>query len=380
MRIFVAMENVLTKQTNITNSKELYEKDYFFRAKPQKNVIEDITRLIKNNYDIYIVDNYFTDSNYALSEKKRWIKKHLPDISASHVFLIPYNQSFVDYLNELNISPLKSDDFLLDNYKNNLSKWEDNGGSGIYISYNSITAKNWLGKKVVYQNDKINNYFAILSIIDLKAFNHSHEFLDEFLNFWGNKEIKTNDKFITAEFKLFAEDYKKMLQSLCLNINFELVSDYQNFYSFDFVLKSNYTDFYYLISIPDIRFTGNDWQSNILYKTMAYSEDWFGGENNYSSLETLGDKLTILDKQRKQKFKNNVFVNQASSNSVDNTKGKKYVKLEDIKTINLGNDLIETFSKYANCNPTAPIENLDEPLSVQTEAESNISDAIVQIS
>lgn len=69
-RLFVDMDGTLAEFKTVDTLETLYEKDYFINLKPNENVLGAIKQLIaENDFDVYILSAYLTDSRYALEEK-----------------------------------------------------------------------------------------------------------------------------------------------------------------------------------------------------------------------------------------------------------------------------------------------------------------------
>lgn len=120
----------------------------------------------------------------------------------------------------------------------------------------------------------------------------------EMLKKWKDVNIEDWGGITSDEYKQFQRNYKSVLKDISKQIGFELYSFNSNHYDFSAVMKSNTTNMYYYISIPDVRYFKNEWAENILYRTMEHEKDWTGGSNRYSSLEELSRNLLGLDKQK----------------------------------------------------------------------------------
>lgn len=121
--------------------------------------------------------------------------------------------------------------------------------------------------------------------------------IKDFLNKWYNKQIEDWGGETSPEYRSFQTNYRSVIKDFCKNIGMELYSFNKNHYDFSAIIKSNITNQFYYISIPDVRYWKNEWANKILYRTMENEKDWTGGSNRYSTLENLSDNLLSLDKQ-----------------------------------------------------------------------------------
>lgn len=64
-------------------------------------------------------------------------------------------------------------------------------------------------------------------------------------------------------------------------------------YIASYVIKTEDNNYIYL-SIPDVRFSPNEWFTHILIRTMEHPKDWTGGPNRYTTLFTLTNDIQKL--------------------------------------------------------------------------------------
>ena len=146
MRLFVDMDGTLAKWNNVA-FEQLFEKGYYRNLEPNKRLLTDVKYLIEKGIDVYVLSSYLTDSKYALSEKKEWLNEHLPELPKENQLFVPYGESKAEFFKNNNLSPITSQDFLLDDYTVNLTDWKEWGGTGIKC-LNGInhTNKTWEGR------------------------------------------------------------------------------------------------------------------------------------------------------------------------------------------------------------------------------------------
>lgn len=121
--------------------------------------------------------------------------------------------------------------------------------------------------------------------------------IKDFLAKWYNREIEDWGGETSPEYRNFQTNYRSVIKDFCKNIGMELYSFNKNHYDFSAVIKSNFSNQFYYISISDVRYWKNEWANHILYRTMEHEKDWTGGSNRYSTLENLSENLLTLDKQ-----------------------------------------------------------------------------------
>lgn len=168
-RLFIDMDGTLARFREADTLEILYEKGYFASLEPQKNVIDAVKVLMKNerDMDIYILSAYLTDSKYALEEKNEWLDKYLPDIRADKRIFLPCGENKKDYVP----SGLSKKDYLLDDYTKNLLNW-DPPGNGIKL-INDINGRSgvWKKKAVKYSDGPISIALKIKRIVEAITMN-----------------------------------------------------------------------------------------------------------------------------------------------------------------------------------------------------------------
>ncbi len=129
-RLYVDMDGTLATFRHVQSIDELYEKGYFLNLPPQCNVLLAIKSIIENHpeVEVNILSSYLTDSHYAFEEKKKWLRKFLPELPAQNQIFVPYGEPKEQYIKY----GLRATDVLLDDYTHNLTGWCP-PGTGIKI-------------------------------------------------------------------------------------------------------------------------------------------------------------------------------------------------------------------------------------------------------
>lgn len=146
-RLFVDMDGTLAEFKTVDTLETLYEKDYFINLKPNENVLGAIKQLIADNdFDVYILSAYLTDSRYALEEKNAWLDKYLPELPQEKRLFVPCGTDKSIAVPGL----IRPDDYLLDDYTKNLSEWEPPAKGIKLINGINHTNGTWQGDKIQF--------------------------------------------------------------------------------------------------------------------------------------------------------------------------------------------------------------------------------------
>lgn len=147
-RLFVDMDGTLAVFRTVDTMEKLYEKEYFSRLEPNKNVVLAVNHLILTHpeIEINVLSAYLADSPYALREKNEWLNKHLPLIPDTNRLFVPCGTEKRHAVPQ----GIKENDYLLDDYTKNLMEWEP-AGKGIKL-LNGInhTHGTWQGDRIDY--------------------------------------------------------------------------------------------------------------------------------------------------------------------------------------------------------------------------------------
>lgn len=146
-RLFVDMDGTLAEFKTVDTLETLYEKNYFINLKPNENVLGAIKQLIADNdFDVYILSAYLTDSRYALEEKNAWLDKYLPELPQEKRLFVPCGTDKSVAVPGL----IRPDDYLLDDYTKNLSEWEPPARGIKLINGINHTNGTWQGDKIQF--------------------------------------------------------------------------------------------------------------------------------------------------------------------------------------------------------------------------------------
>lgn len=158
-RLFVDMDGTLAEFKTVDTLETLYEKDYFLHLKPNENVLGAIKQLIADNdFDVYILSAYLTDSRYALEEKNAWLDKYLPELPREKRLFVPCGTDKSVAVPGL----IRPDDYLLDDYTKNLSEWEPPARGIKLINGINHTNGTWQGDKIQFTHspEEISNMIS----------------------------------------------------------------------------------------------------------------------------------------------------------------------------------------------------------------------------
>lgn len=91
------------------------------------------------------------------------------------------------------------------------------------------------------------------------------------------------------DFNNFAAKFKRIIEKE-LPEGYSLHSFNKGYFYVSGVIKSPGEKFIYF-SISDVRFFGNKWATDILYRTMAHDKDWTEGQNHYTSIADFKENI-----------------------------------------------------------------------------------------
>ena len=152
-RYFFDMDGVLFKFDNtLTTLEPLYEEGYFRNLPPHRLAVHCLQEMLMENPEqVYILSHYI-NSPFAEREKREVLQELFPSLDPHNVILVPYGENKTDHV------PLrvKENDFLIDDYNQNLVCWRDAGGYAIKF-VNDINDRHgsWKGSRVEYDDPEL---------------------------------------------------------------------------------------------------------------------------------------------------------------------------------------------------------------------------------
>jgi len=119
--LYVDMDGVLARWEN-ASYRDVSSEGFFLSRKPELNLIDAVRLIFELNVDVHILSSVL-DNEYALKEKKEWLRFWLPWLPECCCHFIPYGSVKM---------PLCSEKiaYLLDDYTRNLVYW-----SGVGIKF-----------------------------------------------------------------------------------------------------------------------------------------------------------------------------------------------------------------------------------------------------
>ena len=97
------------------------------------------------------------------------------------------------------------------------------------------------------------------------------------------------------DYKSFQTKYINYLRSVCKQNHLQLVNVGKNHYCFSAFIKSAENKCVY-VSISDVRYFSDEWYNHILIRTAKNEQDYRGGFNNYTTLDSLeGTAADLLE-------------------------------------------------------------------------------------
>lgn len=148
--LFVDIDGTLAEWKSASTYEDLLTEGYFRNLRPHEEVVEAINLLNESGLNVYILSAYLSDSQYAVSDKKDWIRQYLPGVSEGHILLCPTGSTKSEVAAEaLGVGKISEDAVLLDDYSENLHEWACAGGFAIKL-LNGINARKgtWKGATV----------------------------------------------------------------------------------------------------------------------------------------------------------------------------------------------------------------------------------------
>jgi Uncharacterized protein conserved in bacteria len=152
-RLFVDMDGTLATFYPVEKLEILYEEGYFRNLAPIQNVVDAVKEIILEDpeIEVHILSAYLTDSPYALKEKNEWLDEHLPELEKENRIFLPCGED------KKQVIPggARENDFLLDDYTNNLMLWQPPGKGIKLLNGINHTKGTWQHDALRYDKDAV---------------------------------------------------------------------------------------------------------------------------------------------------------------------------------------------------------------------------------
>lgn len=126
-RLILDADGTLFCYNHSSTLDDLMKPGYFANLDTYQHVVDAIKMIYENHPKIKLVlCSKVLNDTYIIQDKNKAIDKHLPFIQER--IYVPYHQSKVDYLGNIT-----NDDYLLDDYSENLREFENAGGKAIKL-------------------------------------------------------------------------------------------------------------------------------------------------------------------------------------------------------------------------------------------------------
>lgn len=161
-RLFIDIDGTAAVFSPVDTLEILYEKGYFLNLEPIPNVVKAI-RLLQaqvSELELFILSGYLSDSKYALQEKNEWLDKNIPEIEPEHRIFCPCGTSKKDLVP----GGIRSTDYLLDDWTNNLSEWEPPGIAIKLLNGINHSRGTWRGSRISAENSP---YLIVRKVLDV---------------------------------------------------------------------------------------------------------------------------------------------------------------------------------------------------------------------
>ena len=119
IRIYFDMDGTLAVFHKLKTFEELLEPGYFKNLTPNQSMVDAAKLLTQNeNFEVFILSAYLTESKTALNDKQAWVDEHLPEINRDHRIFVPCGTNKSEQ-----IPTPSGTDILIDDYTKNLKAW-----------------------------------------------------------------------------------------------------------------------------------------------------------------------------------------------------------------------------------------------------------------
>ena len=141
--IYFDLDGVLAKRANVP-VKRTHKKRFFLRRRLQENVRDTIS-ILNKKYDTAVLTAAYKDA-HSENNKRVWAdRKRIP---VSRIIVVPCGKDKARYVSKGSIN------ILVDDYSENLRKWERNGDNYVGIKfYNGINGNHltWKGHSIFHE-------------------------------------------------------------------------------------------------------------------------------------------------------------------------------------------------------------------------------------
>lgn len=154
--IFIDLDGTVARFYDHADCLErMFNKNFFNRLEPYKNVVDGLRKLPNvcdvEEYSLSAINKAVWDM--VLSEKKEWMATYMPNICLANQIYTCVGENKAQILNNMGIK-ISRNDYLLDDYNENLRQWEEAGGTAIKL-VNDIndcgtSGSLWIGHRIRY--------------------------------------------------------------------------------------------------------------------------------------------------------------------------------------------------------------------------------------
>ena len=102
--------------------------------------------------------------------------------------------------------------------------------------------------------------------------------------------------YTTLDYLEFQNKYLQYIKKLFNKHDYSILKTMRNHYEFALFFKVNNAVVY--LSIPDVRYSKNEWFNHILIRTAKNECDYHGNENHYSNLSDLIENIKKLTEEK----------------------------------------------------------------------------------
>lgn len=162
-RLYVDMDGTLAVFRNVQTIETLYEEGYFLNLEPIESVVQAIKKIVLDfpEIEVFILSSVLTDSQFALDEKNRWLDRYLPEVSIEHRIFPPCGQDKKDYI----AGGVSENDYLLDDYTENLIRWEPPAKGIKLLNGINGTKGTWKSERISIEKNEAEIAYNVVNIM-----------------------------------------------------------------------------------------------------------------------------------------------------------------------------------------------------------------------